>query len=92
MGFVFAGSPDDHHEVIVNKYVKVQGSGDDADSIIARNVATEGTVLLKNENNILPLSKDGWDKGDIFKVGIFGEDSGEGKGPNFCEDRGMFVL
>jgi beta-glucosidase len=92
MGVINAGSPDDHNEVEVNKYINVQGSGDNAHSIIARNVATEGTVLLKNENKILPLSKDGWEKDDIFKVGIFGEDSGEGQGPNFCVDRGTSVL
>ena len=51
MGLIYDGSPDDHNKVVVNKYVNVQGSGDDAHSIIARNVAVEGTVLLKNEND-----------------------------------------
>lgn len=92
MGFINAGSPDDHDKKFVNKFINVQGSGDKAHSIIARQVATEGTVLVKNEGNILPLSKDGWPASEnheiILRVGIFGEDSGAGKGPNYCTDRG----
>lgn len=92
MGYINAGSPDDKELKVVNKYIDVQGTGDDAHSIIARDVATEGTVLVKNEGNILPLSKDGWPADQphelIFRIGIFGEDVGEGKGPNACEDRG----
>ena len=92
MGFINAGSPDDMEKVVVNKFINVQGTGDDAHSIIARNVATEGTVLVKNEGNILPLSRDGWPADQphelVFRIGIFGEDAGEGKGPNACPDRG----
>lgn len=90
MGFVNAGSPDDKDKVVVNKFIDVQGTGDDAHSIIAREVATEGTVLVKNEGKILPLSKDGWPDQShelVFRIGIFGEDGGDGKGRNFCEDR-----
>jgi beta-glucosidase len=91
MGYVNAGSPDDKDRTIVNKFINVQGTGDDAHSIIAREVATEGTVLVKNEGNILPLSKDGWPADQthelVFRIGIFGEDAAEGKGPNACEDR-----
>ncbi|RDW92337.1 hypothetical protein BP5796_01731 [Coleophoma crateriformis] len=92
MGIINAGSSDDKEMTVVNKFINVQGTGDNAHSIIAKQVAIEGTVLLKNEGNILPLSKDGWPVGDkhelVYRVGIFGEDAGEGKGPNACADRG----
>lgn len=92
MGLINPGSPDDKDVKLVNHYVDVQGTGDDAHSIIAREVATEGTVLVKNEGNILPLSKDGWpaneNHGTNLRIGIFGDDSGEGGGRNACKDRG----
>lgn len=91
MGLVYQGSPDDHDRKVVNQFVNVQGTGDAAHSIIAREVAVEGTVLVKNEGGILPLSKDGWPIDESheleFRVGIFGDDSGVGQGPNVCEDR-----
>jgi len=91
MGLIYPGSPDDKAMKKVNKFVNVQGSGDDAHSIIARQVAIEGTVLVKNEGGILPLSKDGWPADSnhelVYRIGIFGEDAGEGEGPNACEDR-----
>ncbi|KAH8792067.1 glycoside hydrolase superfamily [Hyaloscypha finlandica] len=91
MGVINPGSPDDRDQKIVNKFINVQGSGDEAHSIIARKVATEGIVLVKNEG-ILPLSKDGWPTSENheinMRVGIFGEDSGAGRGPNVCPDRG----
>ncbi|KAH8601466.1 glycoside hydrolase family 3 protein [Bisporella sp. PMI_857] len=92
MGFINVGSEDDKTSVVVNKFINVQGSGDSAHSIISRQVATEGTVLVKNEANFLPLSKDGWPADQkhelVFRVGIFGEDAGEGDGRNACPDRG----
>jgi len=96
IGHIYNGSPDDTDLVVVNQYVDVQGAGEEAHSIIARKVAAEGTILLKNEDGILPLSRDGWapsanvaEQPDTkYRVGIFGEDAGEGKGPNFCRDRG----
>ncbi|EKD14565.1 uncharacterized protein L3040_000087 [Drepanopeziza brunnea f. sp. 'multigermtubi'] len=87
MGPINPGSADDKDLKLVNKYVNVQGNH----SIIARKVATEGTVLVKNEGHILPLSKDGWpteEHGMKMRIGIFGDDSGSGKGPNACVDRG----
>jgi beta-glucosidase len=91
MGIINPGSPDDKDIKIVNQFVNVQGAGDAAHSIIAREVATEGTVLVKNEGGILPLSKDGWPADQphelVYRIGIYGEDAGEGSGPNACEDR-----
>lgn len=91
MGVINFGSPDDHDVQVVNKFVDVQGTGNESHAIIARNIAAEGTVLLTN-NGILPLSKDGWTSGETheinMRIGIFGEDAGEGKGPNACKDRG----
>ncbi|POS87704.1 hypothetical protein EPUL_000449, partial [Erysiphe pulchra] len=87
-GVISPGSPDDKEIVVVNHYVKAQGTGNETHSTIARQVAIEGTVLLKN-TGILPLSSDNMLKNQAkIRIGIFGEDSGPGKGPNFCEDRG----
>ncbi|CAL3964401.1 unnamed protein product [Diplocarpon coronariae] len=91
VGVINPGSPDDKEQTVVNKFINVQGTGDKAHSIIARQVATEGTVLVKNTENILPLSRDGWSNEENelhMRIGIFGEDSGSGDGPNSCPDRG----
>lgn len=80
------GSDDDATGVI-NRFINAQGEGKDAHRHIVREVAAEGTVLLKNIDGILPLSKDGFTPGRKTIVGIFGEDAGLGRGPNVCEDR-----
>lgn len=89
--YIYAGSPDDTDLVVVNHWVNAQGTGENAHSKIARAVAVEGTILLKNEGNILPLSRNGWPSAEKnvpkFRVGVFGEDAGEGNGPNYCPDR-----
>lgn len=84
---------DDTTTAVVNKFVDVQGKGDDYHGHIAQRVAAEGTVLVKNENNTLPLHRKGplseqRAPGDVkYRVGIFGDDAGPGKGPNACFDR-----
>ena len=89
---------DDDSLVTVNKFVDVQGTGQDSHAILAQEVAAEGTVLVKNAGNILPLNAKGWsgqkkpDGGILYQVGIFGEDAGrapdkENAWPNQCEDR-----
>ncbi|KAI6249376.1 putative beta-glucosidase E [Erysiphe necator] len=87
-GVLHPGSPDDQPKVVVNQYIEAQGSGNETHSTIARQVAAEGTVLLKN-SGILPLNPNYSPENNIkLRIGIFGEDSSSGKGPNFCEDRG----
>ncbi|KAK2871765.1 hypothetical protein FQN49_002847 [Arthroderma sp. PD_2] len=81
------GSEDDHEMVVVNQYVKAANERDDSHSNLAREIAAEGTVLLKNEDAILPLSTKGTASGRKTKVGVFGEDAGPGNGPNACPDR-----
>ena len=76
---------------VVNKFVDVQGSGDEAHGRLVKEIAAEGTILVKNVDGILPLSRDGSPKsssGTRLKVGIFGEDAGSGLGRNECPDRG----
>ena len=78
---------------VVNKYVNVQGEGSEAHGNLVREIGSEAIVLLKNDGDVLPLSREGWwentqDKSKTFRVAIVGEDAGPGKGPNVCPDRG----
>ncbi|KAJ4298329.1 hypothetical protein N0V88_003354 [Collariella sp. IMI 366227] len=93
MGVVAPGSSSNQEQVVVNQFVNVQSNH----SIIAREVAAEGTVLLKNEG-VLPLSRQGLEGSKLrqravkrgagkYKIGVFGDDSGPGNGPNHCHDR-----
>ncbi|KAF2839795.1 glycoside hydrolase family 3 protein [Patellaria atrata CBS 101060] len=87
-------SSDDKATGVVNQFINVQGEGDEAHGNIARKIAVEGHILLKNEGDILPLNRTGWNetvrqvKNTPFRVGIFGEDArGNVNGPNACKDR-----
>ncbi|KAL4865838.1 hypothetical protein BDV12DRAFT_173997 [Aspergillus spectabilis] len=88
-GLRFPGSPGDDSAARVNRFVDAQGSGDDAHSIIARKVATEGIVLVKNVDGFLPLSRSPKSKNERpYRVGVYGDDAGPAAGPNVCENRG----
>ncbi|KAF4304323.1 putative beta-glucosidase 1 precursor protein [Botryosphaeria dothidea] len=95
IGLLHPGS-DDRTTGEVNKFVDVQGNGTHGD--LARRVAAEGIVLVKNDNDTLPISRQAHSiasgfisNKDDFKmhVGIYGEDArGNPKGRNACVDRG----
>lgn len=72
---------------VVNKFVETSSTESKS---IARQVAQEGTVLLKNDDSILPLEDDlaSFRLGRKANVMVVGEDAGPGKGANYCEDRG----
>ncbi|KAF2135845.1 glycoside hydrolase family 3 protein [Aplosporella prunicola CBS 121167] len=97
IGLLHPGS-DDKTTGIVNQFRDVQGIGEEAHSILARRIAAEGTVMVKNHNATLPLSRQGPSSNSYFihndddfamHIGIYGEDArGNPKGPNACVDRG----
>ncbi|KAH0613635.1 uncharacterized protein H6S33_005521 [Morchella sextelata] len=66
---------------VVNKFIDVSSDHHK----VARKIAAEATVLVKNEDSVLPLVRGLWSG---KRVGIYGEDAGPGKGANFCKDRG----
>ncbi len=82
------GSSSKQQKVIVNKFVEAEN---DESRDVARDIAAEGVVLLKNDDSVLPLDaklttmsgKDSSRK----RVAIVGEDAGPGRGANYCEDR-----
>lgn len=95
VGKLHEGSPSDTATGVVNQFVNAQGEGDDFHGDLARRVAAEGTVLVKNEKGILPLDRNGWKehekegKDNEFRVGIFGEDARlSHEGINACKDQG----
>ncbi|KAF1940676.1 hypothetical protein EJ02DRAFT_435432 [Clathrospora elynae] len=94
VGKLHEGSPSDHAMGVVNQYVNAQGEGKDAHKNLVRRVAAEGTVLVKNEDKLLPLDRKGWKKSKKskrrtkYRVGIFGEDARlPREGINHCSDQ-----
>ncbi|XPS94951.1 Beta-glucosidase [Ascochyta lentis] len=87
MGKLHEGSPSDKTTGVVNQFVNAQGDHKD----IVRKVAAEGTVLVKNEDKILPLSRKGAQKAKRqtkFRVSVFGEDARlPHDGINKCADQ-----
>lgn len=97
IGLLHPGSTDKATGV-VNKFVNVQGEGADFHGDLARKIAAEGTVLVKNVDDLLPLDRNGWKdenkagKSMKYRVGVFGEDARlNPDGINDCEDRACNV-
>lgn len=93
IGKIHQGS-DDPTTAVVNQFVDVQGTGKAFHGHLANEVAAEGTVLVKNEGNVLPLSRNGATaaSGSKYRIGVFGEDAAANPaGPNACDDRSCNV-
>ncbi|TGZ78166.1 glycoside hydrolase family 3 protein [Ascodesmis nigricans] len=76
-GFIYWGSGEAPIGVI-NQHIDVRADH----ASLAREIAAEGTVLLKNDRNTLPLQQP-------MKIGVYGEDAILIDGnPNLCPDRG----
>ncbi|KAL2871401.1 beta-glucosidase [Aspergillus lucknowensis] len=88
-GLLYPGSPGDESAGLVNRFVDAQNSGNESHSTIARKVAREGIVLVKNVEGLLPLPRNPKaNAGRPYRVGVYGDDAGAAKGPNVCKDRG----
>ncbi|GAB7360059.1 hypothetical protein MBLNU230_g7581t1 [Neophaeotheca triangularis] len=95
VGQLHPGASNSEETGVVNKFVQVRNTTEGGDhDILARKIAREGIVLVKNDDDFLPLSRNGTaaavaaSRSGKMKVGIFGEDAfSNPKGPNACEDR-----
>jgi beta-glucosidase len=94
-GQLHPGSPNSDEKGIVNKFVPVRNTKEGGDhDVLARKVAREGIVMVKNEGQTLPIHRKGSEYASKqgnkkFKIGVFGEDAfANPKGDNACPDRG----
>lgn len=93
-GLIHAGS-DDETVVLVNRWADAKNVGGFSHSSLSRRIAAEGIVLLRNDDDFLPLSRNGHSQShppvspeDKIKIGVFGEDAlANPDGPNSCPDR-----
>ncbi|KAF8465104.1 glycoside hydrolase superfamily [Kalaharituber pfeilii] len=101
VGPIYAGSEDRYDAIdVINYYTDPRGQVDADWSVpvdggyehsrLAREIAAEGVVLLKNVNSTLPLSRNDFSKKPKYKeIAIFGSGAAHNPaGPNACVDRG----
>lgn len=92
IGLLHPGS-DDKTTGVVNKFIDVQGKGEKAHGLLVRRIAADGTVLVKNEDGVLPLDIESWlgksrgNQSVPLKVAVIGEDAVATEDPNACPDR-----
>ncbi|KAK5132211.1 hypothetical protein LTR08_009271 [Meristemomyces frigidus] len=95
VGLLHPGSPGCDEKGTVNHFVPVRQTEEGGDhNELARRVAREGIVLVKNTNNTLPLTRNGTGlkthrtQTGKARVGIFGESAFPNpNGANACADR-----
>ncbi|KAI6838998.1 glycoside hydrolase family 3 protein [Hortaea werneckii] len=95
VGQLHPGASNSQEKGVVNKFVEVRQTeeGGDHDDL-ARTIAREGIVLLKNDKKALPISRNGsalesGAQDGKIRIGVFGEDAFPNPdGPNACPDRG----
>ncbi|KAI5807721.1 family 3 glycoside hydrolase [Peziza echinospora] len=88
IGPQYFGTSNDNTMVLSNNFTDPRGEH----SKLAREIAAEGIVMLKNTNLTLPLSGGGggqFRKEPFREIAVFGTDAGHSNfGPNGCADRG----
>lgn len=78
-GYEYFGTSQGSPNTVVNSHVDVRADH----AAIVRQIGSASTVLLKNTNNVLPLT------GEEKLTAVIGEDAGSNPlGPNGCTDRG----
>ncbi|OQO02251.1 hypothetical protein B0A48_11805 [Cryoendolithus antarcticus] len=91
-GLLHPGSPDAKQKGVVNKFVQTQNTTEGGDhDTLARQIAAEGIVMVKNEGDVIPLRRDGSGfetSNEKVKIAVFGDGAFPNPaGDNACKDR-----